>query len=218
MSTDPTGMLADQLNATQTMGPQGAMSGSGDYSFMWGNDTMELSAEHAVAQDVVAQTGTDDQRQKLIKAQDAARTDPSLQPKVGADGKSIEATFCNIGLVKQAADVGASLAPLVDSKGTPLLANQQAKNLAQSSDYKEISAKEAQRLADNGVIVIAAAGNASGHGHVATVRPQNVAGDSPTGRNGPIINNIGAHNEIRRESAAFPPSMTPKYYVPASSQ
>ena len=58
MSTDPTGMLADQLNATQTMGPQGAMSGSGDYSFMWGNDTMELSAEHAVAQDVVAQTNS----------------------------------------------------------------------------------------------------------------------------------------------------------------
>ncbi len=58
MSTDPTGMLADQLNATQTMGPQGAMSGSGDYSFMWGNDTMELSAEHAVAQDVVAQKDT----------------------------------------------------------------------------------------------------------------------------------------------------------------
>ena len=56
MSTDPTGMLADQLNATQTMGPQGAMSGSGDYSFMWGNDVMELGAGNVVAQDVVAQT------------------------------------------------------------------------------------------------------------------------------------------------------------------
>jgi len=55
MSVDPTGMV-DEENAKSTTGPQGAMSGSGDYSYMWQNDVNALAEEKSVETDKTAQT------------------------------------------------------------------------------------------------------------------------------------------------------------------
>ena len=84
------------------------------------------------------------------------------------------------------------MGPLTDKNGNPLSANQQAQNLANSSQYREVTPQEAQQIANNGGTVVVAYDSPSGHGHTATVRPQGVAGDSPPpGGRGPLINDIG---------------------------
>jgi hypothetical protein len=60
--------------------------------------------------------------------------------------------------------------------GNPNLANTDARTLANSSQYHEVSPEEAQKLANQGVPVVAAQENPGGHGHVATVRPELMPG------------------------------------------
>jgi hypothetical protein len=67
------------------------------------------------------------------------------------------------------------------------------------------------------VTVIAAQQNPTGHGHTATVRPENVQGDQPSGSRGPLINQIGQHVDVRRESNAFDSSRPVIYYAPTTS-
>lgn len=157
-----------------------------------------------------AQTGID-KKQALVEAQDAARNNPAFQPERGPDGK-VRTTHCNEATADIVATTGASTAPLVNSNGQPLPANQQAANLAKSPDYKQVSPAEAQQSANTGGVALAAQ-SASGHGHIATVRPEGVPGDNPIGKSGPLINNIGGHNDIRRQSAAFLSDRPVLYYI-----
>jgi RHS repeat-associated protein len=145
-------------------------------------------------------------REILIGAQDAARTDPSLKP-------SGPTTYCNIATVATVKQVGAPLGPLVDNKGNALLANQQARNLATSGIYRVVTPKQAQALANKGQLVLAVQSSPGPHGHIATVRPEGVKGDSPVGRRGPLINNIGKHNRVARESASFSSKRSVIYYT-----
>jgi hypothetical protein len=110
--------------------------------------------------------------------------------------------------------VGAPTGPLVDQNGNALLANQQARNLANSTEYSEVTPERAQEIANNGGVAIAAYDNPNGHGHVATVRPEDVAEDNALGRSGPLLNDIGAHDRIDRQSAAFRRSAVVRYYTP----
>ena len=141
------------------------------------------------------------QQQKLTNAQDAARHNPNLAPHGGK-------TFCNIATCQIAKTMGAPMGALTNPKnGQPALANQIATNLAKSgSGYTQVSPQEAQRLANQGQLVIAVQPH-FGHGHVATVRP---------GGNGsnPLINNIGARVNVVPASKAFLPSPQVKYYTP----
>jgi hypothetical protein len=156
------------------------------------------------------QNGTDSQtnrRQQLIRAQDQARNNPDLQREPAGT------THCNQATLNVVEAVGAPAGPLTDTRGA-LLANEQAHNLANSSEYTEVTPDRAQQLANDGGLVIAAYDNPQGHGHVATVRPENVSGDDPVGRSGPLLNDIGANDRIDRQSAAFRRSAVVRYYTP----
>jgi hypothetical protein len=143
------------------------------------------------------------QQQTLTNAQDAAMKNKNFQP--GAGG----ATHCNQATCSVARAVGAPMGPLTDAHGTPLLANQIGANLAKSgSGYHQVSADEAQKLANQGKLVVVA-----GPGHVATVRPD--TGQKVPGR-GPIIANVGRNNGVMRLNYVFGKSALPdvKFYTP----
>jgi hypothetical protein len=149
---------------------------------------------------------------QLREAQDQAMTNPALQQDKAGH------THCNEATVFVARAVGAPLAPLVDSQGHALPANQMAANLAASPQYRAVSEGEAQALANQGRFVIAAWNNPKGaHGHVATVRPE-IQGDRfrQGGRSGPWIANVGRSGRtgVFRRSAVFPKGADVRYYTP----
>ena len=101
------------------------------------------------------------------------------------------------------------MGPLTDMRGNPEKADQIRANLAKpDSGYKQISADEAQKLANRGELVIVV-----GPGHVATIRPD--TGDKFPGH-GPIVANVGASNGVMRLSRVFRKSAMPdvKFYTP----
>jgi hypothetical protein len=73
-------------------------------------------------------------------------------------------------------------------------AESEIKSVNSGSGYREVSPAEAQRLANQGVLVVAVQPH-FGHGHVATVRP------GGSGSN-PLINNIGKRVNIVPASRA----------------
>ncbi len=148
------------------------------------------------------------QKQQLIDAQDAARNDPSLQKEKNGT------THCNGATCQIATKTGAPLGPLVDKNGKPVNANQQAQNLANSNQYREVTPAEAQKIADNGGTVIAAYDNSGGHGHTTTVRPDGVPGDNPRPGSGPLLNDIGNSDRVQHASQAFRKSAEVHYYTP----
>lgn len=155
-----------------------------------------------------AQSGTGADKTKLIAAQNAAISNPAFQPRGGV-------TYCNMATMSVAKAMGAPMEPL---KGN---ANQQSTNLKTSTLYKVVPVGEAQSLADQGYLVIAAWINPtpSGHGHMNTVRPAGVPGDTITGNSGPIVANVGSKNGVGRQSTFFPKSAFPSivYYTPKST-
>lgn len=104
-----------------------------------------------------------------------------------------------------------------NDNGGPLLANQIARNLATSDQYTAVDPDQAQLLADRGILVVAAWDNPGGHGHVATVRPENVPNDNPRGRSGPLISNVGGAVGIQTESSVFPRGARVYYYTPVAT-
>lgn len=132
-----------------------------------------------------------------MNAQDAVRTNPDFQP-TGRGANLV--THCNQATTATATGVGAPMTPLQDAQGRPYLANQQVQNLANSPDYQVVNGNQAQALANEGALVIGTQINPRGHGHVATVRPENVPNDSPAAGMGPIINQIGRSVGVRHES------------------
>jgi uncharacterized protein involved in type VI secretion and phage assembly len=147
----------------------------------------------------------------LTQAQDTARSKLENQPH---DGK----TFCNIATHQIVSALGGSLQPfttrLPKGKTRPATANEISANLPKSKDYREVTADEAQQLADHGQLVVAVQPH-KGHGHVATLRPDNLEGEAaPTKGSGPVINQIGRNVDIMRQSKAFYRSPAPKYFAP----
>jgi RHS repeat-associated protein len=149
-------------------------------------------------------------RQNLINAQDQARSKKEFQP-----GK---VTHCSEATCFIAKQVGApTTGDLADKKGNFINANTQAQDLAKSSDYREVTPKEAQSLADQGKLVIVAweSPNPLASGHTATVRPENVPGDNPPkGSKGPLINNVGRSVGVMGANYAFRKGMEVHYYTP----
>lgn len=93
-------------------------------------------------------------------------------------------------------------------------ANDIAMNLRSSSDWKRVSSEEAQELANQGSLVVAAWHNPNGSGHVATVRPEGLPGDNPNPGRGPLLNDIGQRNAVRYENWAFRTGSDVRYYTP----
>jgi hypothetical protein len=180
---------------------------------MAGNSTLEFAGSVTVSAEVAApqqEQLTPDQQQmkdRLVTAQDDARNNPDYA--ADPDGT----TYCNIATAEIATRVGAPTAPLQDQQGVPYLANRQAQNLANSLQYRVVTAAEAQKLADQGQIVIGAQEHPRGHGHIATVRPTGVTGDAAHAGNGPLINHIGDHVGIYHQSGAFSNRRNVVYYT-----
>lgn len=99
---------------------------------------------------------------------------------------------------------------LLDANCDPLLADDIVADLANSKNWKEVTPEEAQALADEGKLVIVA-----GPGHVATVRPRDVPGDSPPPSSTcPLINNIGRKVGVVGLNYAFKKGVATKFYTP----
>jgi hypothetical protein len=140
-----------------------------------------------------------------VRAQDEARARLEFQP-------AGDVTHCNQATVFIVRKIGGPLTPLLDGKD-PALANQQYEQLARSTEYRVISADEAQQLADAGELAVGVQ-KLSGHGHIATVRPQGVVGDLPPNNGkGPLINNIGRFVQIANENWAFSKKSKVIYYA-----
>jgi hypothetical protein len=104
---------------------------------------------------------------------------------------------------------------LSDAGGNNYTANTQINNLANPENgFHEVTPEEAQTLANSGVVVLATQ-HGSRHGHIATVRPEGVPGDTPVGRHGPLLANVGPQNGVMHQSAVFTPAHGAiVYYAP----
>jgi RHS repeat-associated protein len=150
-----------------------------------------------------------DAAKKLAAAQDEVIADPKFQPKTTPQ----RITYCNQATCAVARAVGAPMAPLTDAQGNALLANSMAANLAKpGSGYRSVTAAEAQSLANQGKFVIVA-----GPGHVSTVRPNNVPGQTtPAGHRAPLIANVGSRNGVLGVNYVFQKSQLSqvRYFTP----
>jgi hypothetical protein len=141
-------------------------------------------------------------KQKLIAAQDAARSNTAFMPSAGV-------THCNQATTAIASAVGAPTGPIAGE-----LANTVAANLAASSLYSKVAVDQVQDLANTGALVIAAWSNPNGHGHLATVRPLGVDGDKPAAGRGPLLNNVGVTVKVEYANWVFANSAKVLYYSP----
>jgi len=151
--------------------------------------------------------------QKLVAAQDAARTNPKFQPQewTGKDGQTHRVTHCNAATCAIAKEMGAPTKPIAGVD-----ANTGAVNLATSKDYFRVTPEVAQSLAMVGRLVIGAWENPGDHGHEVTVRPVGVPGDDPPAHGrGPLLNDIGRYDEVHYQNQSFPSSANVQYYTPA---
>lgn len=94
--------------------------------------------------------------------------------------------------------------------------NTGARTLQDSPDWSEVTAEEAQTLANQGVITVAAHANPGGHGHVATVRPELMPGLAQHMSQAELFNNIGARVEIAPGASAFARTRPVRYYAPTN--
>lgn len=143
----------------------------------------------------------------LIAAQNEAR-------KLHGPDRKRGQTYCNEAACYIARKMHAPLGPLEDAQGHPYLANRMAENLAESPAYRDLTPAQAQQLANQGRFVAGAWYNPAGHGHVVTVRPEGLPGDSPAGHSGPLLNEIGENDQVARQSMAFKPADQVHYYAP----
>jgi RHS repeat-associated protein len=207
MRTDPTGMVTIDLDALAKAASNAASKAGKAIS-----DGASKAWNWAFGKKPETQSGGGGNKTALIKAQDAARNNPKLQREDSG------VTHCNAATLAVVKAVGGPTAPLTDTKGNLVNANQQAKQLAGSSQYKEVAPQAAITTANNGGLAIVAWSNPGGHGHLATVRPEGVTGDHPVGGKGPLLNDIGRFDTVHRESQAFPKSSINNhelhYYVP----
>lgn len=157
------------------------------------------------------------QTYRLVRAQNEARPTPRFQP-TGKRGTPSRKTHCNQATCYIGAQMNAPMGALADLHGVPFMANEQAVRLDQpNSGYREVPAEEAQKLADSGIAVLAVQPH-TGHGHIATVRPDNTYmapyEDTNPGGSGPMINQIGGSVGIMHASKAFRSMPRPRYYAP----
>ncbi|HEY0463897.1 MAG TPA: hypothetical protein VGC79_06795 [Polyangiaceae bacterium] len=137
---------------------------------------------------------------QLVTVQDQVRNDPKYF-------KDAAGTYCNLATRAICEKLGVSLP---DGR-----ANDIALSLRNSSDWKQVSPAEAQKLANQLSVVVVAMYNPDGPGHVATVRPTGVPGDDPRDYGkGPLISDIGRTNQVQNENWAFPKGSDVRYYVP----
>lgn len=95
-----------------------------------------------------------------------------------------------------------------------LLANQIYDKMRSDKNWVEVDARGAQKLANEGCLVIAGWKNPDGHGHVAVVRPGEPYYSNSWGGVAPKVMNIGTENFINRSASyAFSKERMPKFFA-----
>ena len=147
---------------------------------------------------------------RLKEILDAVRAQPDLAPVKDDKTGAVIRTFCNIALDRI---LGLYGAPRMANKlnGQPLCANDMIDCMDNSSSRWElVNGDVACARASQGVLVVAAQSNDSGHGHVAAVYPSPMAYSGSWAKDMPFLNNIGKRNEVLRASQCF--KVEPVYY------
>lgn len=145
---------------------------------------------------------------------DTVRQQEDLKPVVDEQGHVLK-TFCNIGLDRILGLYGAPR--LVNEKGAPLMANDMVEFMQNSpSLWTEVTGEVACARASQGILVVAAQANDSGHGHVAAVYPVPAEHSGSWGKDVPLLNNIGRPNKKGEANQVWKASLCfrtePKYY------
>lgn len=172
----------------------------------------------------------------LIAAQDDVMKDAGLAPNEseetdakGTKTKTI-ATHCSEATFRVAKKTGVVWDGILGDKSGNFLANTMIANLekqaaAKDGSYKVVDEDEAQRLANQGVTVFATQSKPGGHGHIATIRPEGVSGDSPAkpykkpllanvGRSVKVTGYLGAKGKYFGEFLVEPPNKPVVFYAP----
>ncbi len=158
----------------------------------------------------------------LAQAQDDARTNDAYKPYLNRDG-TLRTSYCNqatCAIVKS--QNGPMDALKYRDSGNTAVANDAARQLSKSPDWREVSPQDAQRLANQGIVVIGVQPNTGlkdngmpNHGHMVTVRPEIVPGLAESYGTAPVVNSIGKRREVVPAQQAFDPKLPPpRYYAP----
>jgi RHS repeat-associated protein len=185
----------------------------------WGTGNSQAASAQGGGQQQQQQQGNQNQAaqnnpavQNLVDAQNGAMANGKYAPNTPTAGT----THCSEAACSIAQRTGMNTTGILsDAKGHNYDANTQINNLANPKNgYHQVTPKEAQALANKGVVVFATQ-HGTHHGHIVTVRPEGVPGDHPRGRSGPLLANVGLFNGVAHQSAVFNPAHgVITYYAP----
>ncbi len=170
----------------------------------------EAEVEPESSEFVTETVASVDAVETLIQVQDAVMNNPIYREGGGGPFGNMDsrATWCNQATFEIVRTTGSqNLATAMygsDPNGYNTTANMAAVNLRQAAsdiggNIVEITAREAQDLANQGYTVVAARENTmGGSGHIATVRPRHEFNEV----SGPTMNNIGAASRTGERNAS----------------
>jgi hypothetical protein len=137
--------------------------------------------------------------QKIIDKINDVIKRKDVQPGYPDANGNTNVTWCNRGANYIATELGFDMSIFLDPRGIGWTnANAMYQNALKNA--REISGKEAQNIANNGELVLAACFNPKGPGHVAIVCPSDDVYDDNLG---PLVGESGARCRITNSKLAF---------------
>jgi predicted HNH restriction endonuclease len=137
--------------------------------------------------------------QKIIDKINDVITRKDVQPGYPDANGNTNVTWCNRGANYIATELGFDMTPFLEPRGIDWTnANMMYQNALNRA--KEVYGKEAQEIANNGGLVLAACFNSNGPGHVAIVCPADEEYDDSLG---PRVGESGARCRITHSKNAF---------------
>jgi hypothetical protein len=126
--------------------------------------------------------------------------DPDVQPGYPDANGNRDTTWCNRGTHRIATRLGGDMTPFLGARGINWTTASDMYRNAVDRQAKEVYGKEAQQRANDGELVLAAAYNTKGSGHVAIVCPSE---EEYYDTLGPLIGETGARCRITHSALAF---------------
>jgi hypothetical protein len=125
--------------------------------------------------------------------------DPDVQPGYPDANGNTNTTWCNRGLHRIATALGGDMTAFLDKRGINwTTANMMYQNAVDNA--REVYGIEAQRIANEGGLILAASYNPKGSCHVAIVCPDDEAYDEALG---PLVGETGAQCRFTNSKLAF---------------
>jgi hypothetical protein len=147
---------------------------------------------------------------KIIDVINKVIKDPDVQPGYPDANGNTNTTWCNRGANRIAETLGGDMRPFLEERGINwTTANAMYQNAVKNA--KEITGAEAQEMANEGKLVLAAAHNPKGPGHVGIVCPND---DKFNINHGPMVGETGARCRITNSTQAFEKwGMTARFFI-----